>query len=88
MSRMTLGEWRAFLEGVGVEGTPTEEQWRRIREKVERDIGETSAPMITINPTGPYGPIKKYGTGTGDPMPDPLNTWCATLGTSSAADLH
>lgn len=31
---MTIGEFRAFLEGMDVQGAPTPEQWTRITEKL------------------------------------------------------
>lgn len=32
---MTIGEFKAFIEGMGIKRVPTEEQWKRIKEKVE-----------------------------------------------------
>lgn len=32
---MTIGEFKAFLEGMEIEGAPTPRQWARIVEKIE-----------------------------------------------------
>ena len=32
---MTIGEFKAFLDGMGVGDAPTPEQWARIRERID-----------------------------------------------------
>lgn len=48
---MTIGEFKAFLEGMDVKGTPTPDQWARIKEKIE--ALEASIPR-TVPATIPH----------------------------------
>ena len=59
---MTIGEFKAFLEGMGIEGAPTPEQWARIKEKIEAVEPVTLAPLPQV-----YDPLRPgYGKWTGD----------------------
>lgn len=65
---MTIGEFKAFVEGMDVSGKPTEKQWTRILEKVAEletlslpssptrfDMPTTIPPYIPHTPdTNPY----------------------------------
>ena len=49
---MTVGEFKAFIDGMGVESAPTGEQWRRIVEKLEALEASSTTPQIpkTVEP--------------------------------------
>lgn len=58
---MTIGEFKAFIEGMDVQGAPTPEQWARIVEKLaaiptfKEYPFDPNAPHCV--PAGPYTPI-------------------------------
>lgn len=51
---MTLGEFKAFIEGMDLQGPPTEEQWVRIQDKLMK-LEQTP---LNFSPTylPPYNP--------------------------------
>ena len=72
---MTIGEFRAFLEGMDVGDAPTPEQWARIREK----LGE-----ITVAPT--FAPYPLPRPDDGWPYQWPLIVTCGGQSNTTATD--
>ncbi len=64
---MTITEFRAFLEGMDIKGTPTSEQWIRISEKIAL-LQDT--PIISI-PT-------VFSTPIDVPFPQEVKPYCDT----------
>jgi hypothetical protein len=75
----SLVEFRAWLEGVeemqGADWVPTQEQWTRIREKIDsiEDAPPAPAPVTEPDPV-PHVPLSPYPSAPGIPGPSAFET--------------
>lgn len=75
---MTVSEFKAFLEGMGVEEAPTPKQWARIKEKIDTLTGYP----LQMDPLTP--PTILYGT---PPVPSTApDEWVAPLPVTCGPD--